>query len=478
MLFNSIPFAVFFIAVYLLYLNLDHRRQNQLLLAASYVFYGWWDWRFTGLMAFTTLLDFYTSLRIEGASTPRARKAWLLCTITANLCVLGFFKYFNFFIGSAEAALAAAGFQWSGWHLNVILPVGISFYTFQSMSYSIDVYRGDIKASRRLSEFALFVSFFPHLMAGPIVRAAKLLPQFTRPRREISAEDIRVGLYLIAWGLFKKVIVADGCAHLANAVFSGGGEFSGLDKLLGVYAFAFQIYGDFSGYSDMAVGMARLMGIDLSKNFELPYFATSPSDLWRRWHISLSTWLRDYLFIPLGGSRGTVLASYRNLILTMLLGGLWHGASWTMIVWGGYHGIALAAHRMLTGWKKQDVPGAERSPWTALKIVGMFQVTCLGWLLFRAASLTQAAEMLGCILTDLRVTAWTLPAFGQFLQLTWLLIAYETFQFVSKQPMLVLRWRPAFATAFALCAGYCGMLYWMLNRSLFSGAQSFIYFQF
>jgi D-alanyl-lipoteichoic acid acyltransferase DltB (MBOAT superfamily) len=275
------------------------------------------------------------------------------------------------------------------------------------------------------------------------------------------------------------VIIADGCAHLVNAVFDDHAAFSGLDHLVAVYAFAFQIYGDFSGYSDIAVGLAGLLGFHLMPNFDRPYFATNPSDLWRRWHISLSTWLRDYLYIPLGGNRGGPLRTYRNLILTMALGGLWHGAQWTMIVWGLYHGAALALHRLVTGAPRPSAPGVQREdPWRTLKILAMFQVTCLGWLVFRAKSLGQVGDMLVAMATDLRGTDWTLPAVATLVQLTWILIAYEVAQHVSGDPWLVFRWSPVRRVAFALVVVYSATFYWMLNRSLVQGGQPFIYFQF
>ena len=365
-------------------------------------------------------------------------------------------------------------------HLHLVLPVGLSFYTFKSMSYTIDVYRGEIAPTRQFLDFALFVSFFPQLVAGPIERAAVLLPQVLRPRPALGAEDLRVAAYLIGWGLFKKVIVADGCARLVNAVFADHQAYSGLDHLVAIYAFAFQIYGDFSGYSDMAVGVARLFGFHLMANFNLPYFATNPSDLWRRWHISLSTWLRDYLYVPLGGNRGGALKTYRNLIVTMGLGGLWHGAQWTMVFWGLYHGVALAVHRLWTrsapstGTRDVHDDGA----WRALKMVGMFQVTCLGWLLFRATSLGQVLDMLVAIATDLRVTDWTVPAVVTLVQLTVILLVYEIAQYVSGQPWLALRWSLERRVAFGLVIVYSSALYWMLHRSLVQSGQPFIYFQF
>jgi D-alanyl-lipoteichoic acid acyltransferase DltB (MBOAT superfamily) len=476
MLFNSWAFLVFFVIVYILYLNLRHRGQNLLLLAASYVFYGWWDWRFTGLMLVSTVSDYVCALAIEHAPTARRRKAWLIVSVSTHLAMLGFFKYYNFFVETAETALRAAGVPAEMLHLDIVLPVGISFYTFQSMTYTIGVYRRELAATRHFLDLALFVSFFPQLMAGPIERARHFLPQVLTPRRALTPGDLEAGLYLIGWGLFKKLIVGDGCAHLVNTVFGNHTAFSGMDHLVAVYAFAFQIYGDFSGYSDMAIGLARLMGFDLSRNFDLPYFARNPSDFWRRWHISLSTWLRDYLYVPLGGSRGSRLMTYRNLMLTMVLGGLWHGAKWTMVVWGAYHGLALVIHRVIT--TVRPAPPADRDPWPVGKMVLMFHVTCLGWLFFRADSLGQAGAMLTGILTDFRPSDWTAPAFLTLVQLTWLLVVYQVAQHLTGDGWLALRWVPAKRFAFLLAVGYSAAFYWMLNRSLVTSGQPFIYFQF
>jgi alginate O-acetyltransferase complex protein AlgI len=466
-LFNSLQFFAFFAVVLVLYYNVGHRWQNRLLLGASYVFYGWWDWRFTLLMLGSTVIDFVCAIRIDKSDAATVRKRWVAASVVSHLLILGFFKYFDFFVGTAEVLAGNVGLPVRLMHLHLVLPVGLSFYTFKSMSYTIDVFL----------DFALFVSFFPQLVAGPIERASHLLPQVIEPRRPLTPDDIRTAVYLIGWGLFKKVIVGDGCAHLANTVFNNHGAFSGLDHLIALYAFAFQIYADFSGYSDMAIGIARLLGFDLVTNFRLPYFATSPSDLWHRWHISLSTWLRDYLYIPLGGSRDGELKTYRNLIITMALGGLWHGARWTMVLWGLYHGIGLAVHRFATrGSRPADGP-PDRA-WVPLKILLTFHFTCFGWLLFRADSLGQVGEMLTAMITDVRATAWTWPAVGTLVQLTVLLSAYQVAQYVRDDLLLALHWRPLRRLAFGLAVVYSAALFWMMHRSLVAAAQPFIYFQF
>jgi alginate O-acetyltransferase complex protein AlgI len=342
MVFNSLHFIWFFIVVYCAYRLLPHRAQNWLLLAASYYFYAAWDWRFLGLLMASTIVDYTCALAIARAAAPRRRRALLVLSLAFNLTLLGFFKYFNFFADNLHVIFSALGWSVDFVTLRVLLPIGISFYTFMTMSYVIDVYRREIPATRDLLDFAVFVAFFPHLVAGPILRAARLLPQIDAPRR-ITREQLRDGAWLIAWGYFQKVFVADNLAALADAVFAPAAQPSGINVLVGVYAFAFQIYGDFAGYSNIARGTSKLMGIELIENFRFPYFVRTPQIFWRHWHISLSTWLRDYLYIPLGGSRGPEWKTWRNLIITMGLGGLWHGAAWTFVIWGLYHGVLLVA---------------------------------------------------------------------------------------------------------------------------------------
>ena len=334
MLFNSFIFWAFFAVVLLVYRRLKHRGQNRLLLVASYVFYGYWDWRFLSLILLSTVVDYYVAIGIESSSDARRRKRLLCGSMLTNLGLLGVFKYFGFFAEEAVRVLNAVGMPASLPSLQVVLPVGISFYTFQTMSYTIDVYRGQTRAARNVLDFALFVCFFPQLVAGPVERSHRLMPQILNPRKETPGQ-FSEGLYHILFGLFKKVVIADNMARLVNTVFAVPvSQLTGAECLVGVYAFAFQIYGDFSGYSSMAQGLARWMGFNLMSNFRMPYLAVSPSDFWRRWHISLSQWLRDYLYVGLGGNRLGKLMTYRNLLLTMVLGGLWHGAGWTFLVWG------------------------------------------------------------------------------------------------------------------------------------------------
>lgn len=382
MVFNSWKFVLFFLVVYTAYLLLrrNHRSQNLLLLVVSYYFYAAWDWRFAGLMLFTTVVDWCCGLGLAATTTQGRRRLWVLLSLCSNLTILGFFKYYNFFLGSLDALLAGTGMTVQNLHLNVILPVGISFYTFQAISYTVDVYRKEMPAERSLINFALFVSFFPQLVAGPIERAKVLLEQINRPR-SLDEARFQSGCWLILWGLWKKIVLADNLAALVNPLFAQSATLTASEAYLAVLAFAFQIFCDFSAYSDIARGTARLMGFELMLNFNSPYLAVSPSDFWRRWHISLSTWLRDYVYIPLGGNRLGSLLTYRNLLLTMILGGLWHGAAWNYVWWGMYHGVLLCLWR-LAG----DRPGLEAAwswPRRVVTTALFFQFTLFGWLLFR-----------------------------------------------------------------------------------------------
>jgi alginate O-acetyltransferase complex protein AlgI len=444
--FVSWQYAIFLPVVILLYWLLPWRGRIFLLLAGSYFFYGMWDARFLALLLTTTVVDFFGALAIAGEKKSVAkvigvgllpfcwligcstfysaqpvvskgiilaaaifpivygafyqllwrlplekqRRAFLILSLFSNLSVLGFFKYFNFFSGSLEALLAKLGWN-PGWTLlHIILPVGISFYTFQSISYAVDVYRGIARPSRDFFTFAAFVSFFPQLVAGPIERRNDLLPQLEKPAK-FEIADVHFGLRLILMGLFKKIFVADNCALLANYAFDSKTQLNGQWALLGVLAFAFQIYGDFSGYTDIARGSARLLGIHLNRNFNFPYFAASPSDFWRRWHMTLSFWFRDYVYIPLGGSRHGAMKTFRNLWITMLLAGLWHGASWTFVMWGAYYAMLLTLYHAVPGLNRLSEP--EKNPrWKIISgVVLMFALTLVGWAIFRSKNLEQLA---------------------------------------------------------------------------------------
>ena len=390
MLFNSFEFLAFFAAVFAAYLALSrwHRGQNLLLLAASLVFYGWWDWRFLGLMLAAISVDWAVALAVAASDDPRRRKRLLLVSLVTQLTILGCFKYLGFFVASLTGALGSLGVAVHAPTLELVLPVGISFYTFQSIGYAIDVYRRALPPVRRWTDFALFISFFPQLVAGPIERATHLLPQILKPRA-VTWTHIHTGLFLINVGIFKKVVLADNLALLADEIFNHHTRYQGLDLAVGALAFTFQIYCDFSAYSDIARGVAKMLGFDLMVNFRLPYFAVSPADFWRRWHISLSTWLRDYLYIPLGGNRHGEWRTYRNLALTMLLGGLWHGAAWNFVLWGAFHGLILIVYRLAEQARANKPPPPLAALTLPLRVLAMFALTVFGWILFRARSLDQ-----------------------------------------------------------------------------------------
>ena len=393
MQFDSRAFFAFFPLVYAIYLLLGHRwrAQNTLLLLASYIFYAWWDWRFLSLILISTANDYIIGRqlgRLDPSAQSDARKTLLAVSVVVNLGVLAVFKYFNFFADSVTDLLTTIGFQVDPVVLSVVLPVGISFYTFQTLSYTIDIYRGELEPTDNLRDFALFVAFFPQLVAGPIERAKNLLPQISSPRR-IDPAQVEAAIWLIVWGYFKKVIIADRLGlFVVNPIFGDLVSVSYAELVVGTVAFAFQIYCDFSAYSDIARGLARLLGVEIMVNFRLPYFALSPSDFWNRWHISLSTWLRDYLYIPLGGNRGSRLFTYRNLMITMLLGGLWHGAAWNFVIWGAYHGLILILFRHFerTPMHRDPWNGNYSAPVVLGRMVFMFTLTLIGWLFFRIPS--------------------------------------------------------------------------------------------
>lgn len=405
--FNSLAFCIFLPIVLVVYYALTRRAQNAWLLCASYFFYGWWDWRFLALLALSTSIDYVAALNIDRSDDRLTRRRFLCLSLGTNLVVLGFFKYFNFFSRSAFELLSAIGISASLPVLQIVLPVGISFYTFQSMSYTIDVYRRRIQPRRDLLTFALFVSYFPQLVAGPIERAASLLPQFESNRR-VTWTGLHDGLVLILVGLFKKVAVADALAPFVDVRFGNPQMASGGDLLVSLYLFSIQIYCDFSGYSDIARGTSKLLGIELRQNFGRPFFSRSIAEFWTRWHVSLSEWLRDYLFLPLSyslsrkvdglrlpGSRDELWVYGAAASLTMLIGGLWHGASWTFVAWGGLHGLYLAGHRLwVARWGKRRRRGVAR--WAAhwISVFLTFHLVTLAWVFFRADSFDAAWDYL------------------------------------------------------------------------------------
>jgi len=474
MVFNSFPFAYFFGALFPTYwiLRNHYRWQNLLLLAAGYFFYAYADKRFLGLLVLSTVMDYACGLAVDRIEAPSKRKAFVALSMALNLGMLGYFKYVNFFAESLQVALAKGGLHVPLTQLNVVLPIGISFYTFQSMSYVIDVYRKDIKPTRNLIEFATFVSFFPHLVAGPIMRPTSLLPQVSNPRR-FDLQQFYHGSYLIFWGLTKKVVVADNLAkHIVEPLFNQWQTIDGGLALLAIYAFAFQIYCDFSGYTDAARGVAKCLGFELALNFNLPYFAASPKEFWARWHISLSTWLRDYLYIPLGGSRGGTALLYRNLMLTMIIGGLWHGAAWTFILWGFYQGVLLVGHRLLEPWLARVRPTdlIDRACWRALRVAVTFHLVCFGWLIFRASSLAQVGGMVRAIVDRpaIPTSAYLIPVALLVLPL----LAVQMVQYLTRDLDVVLR-----APWYARSLFYTACFYAFILAGEFGGSQ-FIYFQF
>jgi alginate O-acetyltransferase complex protein AlgI len=459
-LFTSLHFLYLFLVTYVLYVILPHRWQNRLLLVSSYVFYAYWDPRLLSLLVFVTVFNYSCGIGLGRGWGGR----WLLWIgVSTNLGVLFTFKYFNFFIDSLNLVSVATGsapwFQVE----RIILPLGVSFFTFQAISYLVDIRRGDARPTTNLLDFALFKAFFPQLVAGPIERATTLLPQIARPRT-ITEESVRQGIWLLLVGYYKKLVIADNLAVFTRPVFERPGEQAGLVIVVGVLAFAFQIYADFSGYTDIARGLAKLFGIDFVENFRRPYFAESPSDFWRRWHISLSAWLRDYLYIPLGGSRGGKWQTYRNLLLTMLLGGLWHGAAWNFVVWGGYHGCLLIGQRLLGG----PTETGHRSTLTGLARAALFfPLTCFGWVLFAVKDLRDVGTLMTNVFQPSTQTGGlavvTMLAFVGPLLVAEALVEYRWI----RRPL-----HPAFQVA--IWAGLLAVILLCASRS----ANEFIYFQF
>jgi len=407
MLFNSISFLIFLPLVFILYWGLFKRSlklQNIFLLIASYLFYGWWDYRFLALIAASTLVDFFIGRFLQKTAIEIHRKTLLSLSLIFNLGLLGFFKYYNFFIESWIDSWANLGVEMHLSSLNIILPVGISFYTFQTLSYTIDVYRRKIEPTSDIINFSVFVAFFPQLVAGPIERAKHLLPQFAK-KRVFKEERAISGIHLILWGLFKKIVIADSCAIYVNAIFNDYENMNSATLLLGAFYFAFQIYGDFSGYSDIAIGTGRLFGFDLMRNFNFPYFSRNIGEFWRRWHISLSTWFRDYLYIPLGGSRGSKWQKVRNVLIIFLVSGFWHGANWTFVIWGGLHAIFFLPLLLGDQNRKHLNQVAENKILPSfrelLQMLFTFGLTSFAWIFFRADSLVDAINFIKRIFTDL-----------------------------------------------------------------------------
>lgn len=489
MLFNSLEFAIFLPIVFFLYwfaTNKNLRSQNLLIVAASFLFYGWWDWRFLLLMVVTITLSYLSGLVIrqvrsnrEGLSARRGARLVTALNITLNLAILGTFKYYNFFVDSFVDAFSLFGRELSPRTLQVILPVGISFYTFQALSYTIDVYRRQISPTRNLLSFFAFVSFFPQLVAGPIERATNLLPQFQR-KREFHRDQAVDGLRQMLWGLFKKVVIADNCAVHADAIFQDPSAMSGSTLVLGALFFTFQIYGDFSGYSDIAIGTARLFGINLMRNFAYPYFSRDIAEFWRRWHISLTTWFRDYLYIPLGGSRGTLMMSIRNTFVIFLVSGFWHGANWTFLIWGALNALYFLP-LLLAKKNRRHLEAVARgrhlpTPRETVAMAGTFALTVFAWIFFRADNLDQAFTYIAGIFTPSLFTLPIFPGSDDAITTALLILLFLTIEWFGREREyaiqdLGLRWKRPLRHA----------LYYALILSLFwfgVGNQQFIYFQF
>lgn len=416
MLFNSIDFAIFLPIVFILYwfvVNRNLKLQNILIIAASYLFYGWWDWRFLSLILFSTLVDYLVGIGLSKQNNISKRKMLLWTSIIINLGFLGVFKYYNFFIDNFIAAFSFFGSEIKGNSLNIILPVGISFYTFQTLSYSIDVYKRKLIPTKDFIAFSAFVCFFPQLVAGPIERATQLLPQFYKKRTFEYSKAID-GLRQILWGLFKKIVIADNSAELANLIFNNSADYSGSTLVLGALFFSFQIYCDFSGYSDIAIGTSRLFGFDLMRNFAFPYFSRDIGEFWRRWHISLSTWFRDYLYIPLGGSRGGIWMKVRNTFVIFIVSGFWHGANWTFIVWGALNAIYFLP-LMLLNKNRMNTDTIAQRKWLPTyrefyQMVITFCLTVIAWIFFRANNIEHAWSYITTIFSE---SLFTIPVFNQ-----------------------------------------------------------------
>ena len=476
MFFNSFEFLLFLPVVFVLYWFILNKRlniQNFLLLFSSYVFYGWWDYRFLSLIIFSSIIDFYCGLSIEKAHTKTIKKKWLLLSMFINLGFLGIFKYFNFFSQSLQEAFQSFGYQIDTLTLNIILPVGISFYTFQTMSYTIDVYRNKLKPTKDIIAFFAFVSFFPQLVAGPIERATNLLPQFYK-KRQFNYANAVDGCRQILWGLFKKIVVADNCALIVNQVFDNYTEYNASSLAIGSVFFAFQIYGDFSGYSDIAIGTSRLFGFNLMQNFAFPYFSRDIAEFWRRWHISLSTWFRDYVYIPLGGSRGGLWMKVRNTFIIFLVSGFWHGANWTFVIWGALNAIYFLPLLLLDKNRVNTNTVAENNKVINFKefiqVGTTFVLTLLAWVFFRAPNVSTAINYIYNMFSK---TIFNFPTIDlKPLIFIFILVVFEWYNRTKEHgleinniKLTIFRW---FIYLFVFC----------LILIFGAQSQSFIYFQF
>ncbi|MFT7421581.1 MAG: alginate O-acetyltransferase complex protein AlgI [Arcticibacterium sp.] len=481
MLFNSLDFAFFLPIVFTIYWLIPKtkiRSQNLLLLFASYVFYGWWDWRFLSLIIFSTLVDFLVGLEIQRSTSSKRKKLMLWISIVVNLGFLGFFKYFDFFIENFQEAFTFLGYNFGATSsLNIILPVGISFYTFQTLSYSIDVYKGKLNPTKDLIQFSAYVSFFPQLVAGPIERAVNLLPQFSKSRSFDVAQAVD-GMRQILWGLFKKIVIADNCAIIVNQIFTDYTEFNGSTLLIGAVLFAFQIYGDFSGYSDIAIGVAKLFGFRLMKNFAFPYFSRDIAEFWRRWHISLSTWFRDYVYIPLGGSFGSSYKKVRNVMIIFLVSGFWHGANWTFIVWGLLNAIYFLPLLLLRKNRKNIGPVTQDRLFPSFnefcQILLTFALTVVAWVFFRSPTVTVAMDYL---LGMFNLSLFNLPDILPKKLMLYVFVMLLT-EWFHRDREFGLDFRSGFLVQWARWSIYLFIVFLILFETRFHDQAEFIYFQF
>lgn len=474
MLFNSFEFVIFLPIVFLLYwfvFNKSIKLQNIFLLIVGYVFYGWWDWRFLFLIAFSTLFDFTIGIQIDKTNDAKKRKWLFVSSCIVNIGLLGFFKYFNFFIDNFIIASQSIGFSLSPITLKIILPVGISFYTFQSLSYTTDIYRQKMKPTNDLISFAAFISFFPQLVAGPIERAFHLLPQFYK-KRKFNTEYAIIGMQQILWGMFKKIVIADTLSGYVDQIFASSTSLPGSTLALGAIYFAIQIYCDFSGYSSIAIGTAKLFGFELMQNFNYPYFSTNVSQFWRRWHISLTSWFRDYVYIPLGGNKGSLSRTIFNTLFVFTLSGFWHGANWTFITWGLLNGLYLIPNLIL-GYNKKTSVGIEKklNVHTFINIIITFMLVTITWIFFRSVNVSQATHYISNLFSKSLFTypahhgmAMTIPLISILFSVEW--IRYRQIELFKLNHMSsILRWTIYLVITIACLA-------------FFKQNQSFIYFQF
>lgn len=486
MVFTTFTFVLFLLAAFPIYWSIRSRTgQNLFIVLASYFFYGWWDYRFCSLMMISSLIDYVAGMKIDGLAPGRKRRAYLILSMTANLGMLGFFKYFNFFTESAATILTSMGFQANVTTLGIVLPVGISFYTFQTMCYTLDIYQGRLKACHSLIDYLAYVSFFPQLVAGPIERAGRLLAQFNNPRT-FDAAQATDGCRQMLWGFFKKMVIADNLSPFVDVAYTAPEHFTGAGLLLATTLFGFQIYCDFSGYSDIAIGLGKLFGINLMRNFAYPYFSQSIDEFWRRWHISLSTWFRDYVYHPLGGSRVSRWKQARNILITFTLSGLWHGASWNFVIWGALHGLAILPVMFLRDHgakiRASDPPGGAGllpHPMTVVRILLTFAFTTITWVFFRSQDFGITRQIFGRIFSLAEVAPGTLAmspggalSMGMMSALLGILIVAEWLAKAHQHPLQV-----AHLPRIARWAVYT-VIFWAIMYLGTHVSGQFIYFQF